>query len=400
MNGRLMSSDRRNRLMSVRADVQQGAVLGARNVHVGQGVDGADGSFVGVQHRRARQQFAQMERELLRQSAGRAATVSGGEPTGDVDVGQWLQQVAGAADGQAVRARDQRITADGFRPDSHRRPRSRDRVGTLIPGVPFRGGHRATTRTAFGDPPVLSDLTWRRWVDIDDLPPGPVMLPRALQGGVAAATSTWLDVLCVIGIVDQAPRREERVLLLAGLAARSSSRRPLLRWFLHSRRVRRRRTRGIRQICRPLEFQLDAPLRQRCDYAPQLDLSRPKRSIVHGKLFVRGTVGHDDTPPNSTGRPTLQAEITSHSAHQQRLDQLNSYDAIAASRCMSRFSSSAVTPPQTQGVTTRTAACTRISRAVTSGSFAHCGQSFPDITARQIGVRPALKALEGGCCGR
>jgi hypothetical protein len=92
-------------------DVHQRQVLGARYVHIGQGTGGAARGLVGVQNRRAGQQFAQVGQEPLLQLAGRAAPDPGEESGGDVDAGQRFQQVAGATDQQVVRAGEQRGAA-------------------------------------------------------------------------------------------------------------------------------------------------------------------------------------------------------------------------------------------------------------------------------------------------
>ena len=75
------------------ADMHHGQVFGAGDMHVGQGARRASAGFVGVQHRRAGQQFPHVGEESLFQFPGGAAPDPGQQPGGHIDSGQCPQQL-------------------------------------------------------------------------------------------------------------------------------------------------------------------------------------------------------------------------------------------------------------------------------------------------------------------
>ena len=106
------------------ADVHQGQVVGARDVHVGQRAGGAAAGLIGVQHRRGAQQRSHMGQEHRIQQGGGPTPDAGDEPGRDLDPGHRRQQRTRAGDRQVMPACQQRRQRSRIRPEPHRRTRT------------------------------------------------------------------------------------------------------------------------------------------------------------------------------------------------------------------------------------------------------------------------------------
>ena len=83
---------------------------------------------------------------------------------------------------------------------------------------PAGGGDCPATPANLRDPLVLGDLRRRRRCHIDNLAPLRSALLGPSQRGNTAPAALRLDLQSVLGVVDEAPRGQQRARLLAGLA--------------------------------------------------------------------------------------------------------------------------------------------------------------------------------------
>lgn len=164
------------------------------------------GGLVDVQQRGAGQQLLHVAQELLLQPPRRPTADPGQKPGGDIDRGQRLQQVAGTADRQVVRAREQRRPRADLGTEPHRRARDGHGIGVLDRHrlvIPARGGDRPATPAHLRDPLVLGDLRRRRRSHIDNLTALTTRLLRPCRRTITAPAAIRPDLQPLIGIVTE-----------------------------------------------------------------------------------------------------------------------------------------------------------------------------------------------------
>jgi hypothetical protein len=242
------------------ADVHHRQISGAGDVHVGQGLVGAAGGLVGVQHRRGGQECLHVRGETAQEFVVGAAAGAAGEPGGQVQPGQRFQQRCRLTDGQVVPAGQQYTHRQRGRPDPHRRTRRSEDIGVGVTVVVqsatvtvSQQGHRldcnwysVITGAAAGQVHHLSTIAGRTGC--------------LGQRVVAAAAGRRFDRDDAIRTVGQGSGHSGVTGLLAWLAARALPRRPLLRRLLTPRCVGRRGAGGVRGVGAQLPFQFRDPL--------------------------------------------------------------------------------------------------------------------------------------------